>query len=354
MKNSTLYGRLLLVTVFVAASAMVAAAQLRTGGQIVEVLDGKTVIVAVPTGRLTVELQYIDVPEPGQSLHGVIKDHVRTLLLGKSVELQTKGFTRGKVTGKLVLDGVDVSQQLLRNGAAWHLAIEMSGQSRDEFGSYAESESQARQEKRGVWSVADMEPAWQFRAKAKQAGLDQQTGSAGSAPTEWKKSSAKRKGYWSDENPRLKNPGGMTHGFNAATQTGFLGTSMLGVAEHASQPAGQKTAVDLTYYYTENGKKGRTGYFVVTVISLADKWRFVSSNTLRVEVDGKTFVVGKPKRETDKAAFKLAEKLTYRVDVSTIEKIAHGGDVMVKIGDYNVVPRPGLQMILYNMLQAAK
>ncbi|HEX6125428.1 MAG TPA: thermonuclease family protein [Pyrinomonadaceae bacterium] len=351
MKNSTLYGRLLLATVFVAATALNAAAQLRTGGQVFDVLDGKTVIVAVPTGHVTVELQYIDVPEPGQSLHGVVKDHVRTLLLGKSVELQTKGFTRGKVTGKLTLDGVDVSQQLLRNGAAWHLTMEMSGQSRDEFNTYAESESFARQEKRGVWSVAGLEPAWQFREKAKQLAVSHQPARTDTAAPQ---SAARRKGYWSDKNPFLKDPGGMTHGFNAATQTGFLGTSMLGVAEDKSQPAGQKTAMDLTYYYTENGKKGRTGYFVVTLVSLADNWRFLRSNTLTVEVDGKNIVVGKPKRETDNSAFKLAEKLTYRVDVATVEKIAHGADVAMKIGNYRVVPRPGIQMILYNMLQAAK
>ncbi len=246
----------------------------------------------------------------------------------------------------MLLNGVDVSQQMLRNGAAWHLAIEMSGQSQDEFGTYAESESLARQEKRGVWSVAGMEPAWQFRAKAKQQAVTNRTVSAVSVP--------KRKGYWSDKNPRLKDPGGMTYGFNAATQTGFLGTPMLGVTENENLHPGQKMAVELTYYYTENSKKGRTGYWIVTLISLADDWRFKRANSLTVEIDGKNFVVEKPKRATDKALYKMAEKLTYRLDVPTVERIAHGKSVVLKIGDYRLVPKPVLQMILYNMLQAAK
>ena|SRR5688572_22027402 len=350
MKNSTSCSRIILAAIFVTATVVSAAAQLKTGGEVVDVIDGKTVVVAAPAGRVTVELQYIDVPEPGQSLHGVVKDHVRALLVGKSVELHTKGLTRGKVTGKLVLNSVDVSQQLLRSGAAWHLAFERSGQNLDEFGAYAESESLARQEKRGIWSVAGLEPAWEFRAKAKKQQQEVptiRTAAATAAPS-------KRKGYWSDKNPRLKTPGGMSYGFNAATQTGFLGTTMMGVTENEILHPGQKMALELIYYYTENGKKGRTGYWVVTLVSLADDWNFQRVNSLTVEIDGKNFVVGTPKRVTDKAMDKLAEKLTYRLDVPTVEKIANGGTVVLKIGDYRLVPKAGLQMILYNMLDAAK
>jgi endonuclease YncB( thermonuclease family) len=352
MNIPTQYGRAFFATMLVLATAVCAAAQLRTGGRVMDIVDGKTVIVEVPAGQVTVELQYIDVPESGQSLHGVVKDHVRSLLIGKSVVLQTTGFTQRKISGKLILDGIDVSQQLLRNGAAWHLPIEVSGQGCDEFGAYAEAESSARQEKRGVWSVTDLEPAWQFRAK-QQAIADQQVAVDTPVATE-PKATAKRKGYWSDKNPWLKDPGTATHGFNAATQTGFLGTPLLGVTEQAGQPDGQKMAVDLTYHYTEHGKKGRTGYFLVTVISLAGDWRFLRANTLVVEVDGKNYMVGKPKRETDKSTFAHAEKLTYRVEVATVEKIAHGGNVVLKIGNLGLFPRAGLQMILYNMLQAAK
>lgn len=349
MQNSIL-ARIVLITILIAATVTGTAAQLKTGGEVLDVIDGKTVVVAAPAGRITVELQYIDVPEPGQSLHAVVKDHVRTLLLGKPVELQTKSFTRGKVTGKLILNGVDVSQQLLRNGAAWHVPIETSGQSRDEFGTYAESEALARQEKRGVWSVTDLEPAWVFRAKKDRVSYQAANTSASES-----KSAGGKKGYWSDKNPWLKDPGGLTHGFNAATQTGFLGMTLMGVTEAEGQPTGQQTAVDMTYFYTEHGKKGRTGYFMVTVLSLADSWRFLRANTLQVEVDGRTFVVGKPKREAKDAAFnKRTEKLVYRVEVAIVEKIASGGDVVVKIGDYGIRPRAGVQMLMYNLLQVAK
>ena len=158
----------LTVVVVLLASANMSA-QNRTFGEVVDVVDGKTVVVMVPAGRVKVELQYIDVPEEGQPLHAVMSDHVKSLVVGKSVELQTKGFTRDKLTGKLILNGVDLSQQLIRNGAAWHIPFERSGQNRAEFDAYAESESLARMEKRGVWSVTGLEPAWEFREKKKLA-----------------------------------------------------------------------------------------------------------------------------------------------------------------------------------------
>jgi endonuclease YncB( thermonuclease family) len=345
MKRSIFF--LLLVTICVAS----ATAQFRNGGEVLDVVDGKTVIVAVPTGQVTLELQYIDVPEPGQSLHGIVRDHVRTMLLGKSVELQTKSFTRGKAMGKLMLNGVDVSQQMLRDGAAWHLAIEVSGQRREEFESYAESEKLARREKRGVWSVEGLEPAWQFRAKAKQQFVITQPVKSTSSES---KPGTKRKGYWSDTNPWLKDPGAIAHGYNAATQTGFMGTLIGSIKDDQAATAGQKTALNITYHYTEKGKDGRTGYFLIRVISVADNFRFLKSNFMTVEADGKKLVVGKPHRLADKQASDHAEQLTYRVNRSVIEKITNGADVVIKIGDYSITPLPMLQMRLYIMLQSAK
>ena len=343
----------LLFVIFLLASPQVNA-QNRTYGEVVDVINGKTVVVMVPTGRVKVELQYIDVPEAGQPLHSAMSDHVKSLVVGKSVELQTKGFTRDTLTGKLILNGVDVSQQLLRNGAAWHVPFERSGQNRAEFEAYAESESLARLEKRGVWSVAGLEPAWEYREKQKLAAKPATVPSRAASFTEVKATTAKKKGYWSDDNPRLKAPNGLSHGFNAATQTGFLGMAVFGVIPDKSTPPGQQTGIELIYYYTENGAKGRTGYFHVTVYSIADKYRFLKDNVLTVEADGKKHVVGRAKREATNSEFNVTEKLTYTVSRATIEKIAHGADVKIKVGDAYMTPKPMVQMLLYNMLQAAK
>ncbi|HKP69067.1 MAG TPA: thermonuclease family protein [Pyrinomonadaceae bacterium] len=169
MKNSRLLLHTVLVVFLVTITATIAAGQLRTSGNVVEVLDGKTVVIQVATGKVTVELQYIDVPEPAQALHGVVKEHVRKMLLGKPVDLETNGFAGTKATGRITANGVDISQQLLRDGAAWHAPVEKSGQKRDEFTSYAQSEALAKQEKRGIWAIPGLKPAWKVREEDEQA-----------------------------------------------------------------------------------------------------------------------------------------------------------------------------------------
>src|SRR5438105_14969950 len=66
--------------------AISAAAQSYLPGEVVDVVDGKTVVVAVPGGRINVELQYIDTPDQGQNLHEVVRNHLRETLVGKTVQ----------------------------------------------------------------------------------------------------------------------------------------------------------------------------------------------------------------------------------------------------------------------------
>ena len=342
------YKRILLATTFVAVLVTGAAAQLGTGGEVVDVVDGKTVIVAVPSGRFTVELQYIDVPETAQALHGVVKDHLRKLVLGKSVELRTKGFTPGKATARMMLSGVDVSQQMLRDGAAWHVAIELSGQRRDEFDTYAESEALARKEKRGVWSVAGLEPAWQFRAKAKQVVMNQPVRSTSVDS----KTVATRKGYWTDKNPWLKDPGILINGYNAASKLGYIGTPLLGVTDEHLKPF-EKLAVAITFHYTEKGQKGRDGHFLIRILSSGGEGRF-GKVTPSVHVDGKNYPMKRERREVKEDVYGGSERVTYRVEKATIDKMANGAQVYIAFGNYHLTPKNiFLQMLLYNMLTHA-
>ena len=183
MKYSLLGVNGLIAATLIALCAATGCAQIKNGGNVIELVDAKTVVVQVPSGRLTVELQYIDVPEPQQTLHKIVTEHVRNMLVGKSVEIQTKGLNGGKAISKVLLNGNDVSQQLLRDGAAWHMPVQMSGQSPSEFSTYAEAESLAKKEKRGVWSIPNLKPGWQIRAEDEQARSDAEEAARRNRPT---------------------------------------------------------------------------------------------------------------------------------------------------------------------------
>ena len=58
--------------------------QRRFGGKVIEVIDGKTAVVQMANGgKLTVVLQYIEIPEPEQPLHQTVKEHLQKLILKK-------------------------------------------------------------------------------------------------------------------------------------------------------------------------------------------------------------------------------------------------------------------------------
>src|SRR5947199_95754 len=92
------------VLILITAFSFSAFSQLRYSGKVVDIVDGKTLVMEMTTNnRLTVELQYIEIPEPEQDLHQVVKDHLQALVLGKNVELRANGITPNKTIGQIFL-----------------------------------------------------------------------------------------------------------------------------------------------------------------------------------------------------------------------------------------------------------
>lgn len=164
---------ILLLIVFL--SAYSGFSQRKFGGKVVEIIDGKTAVIEMHTGRLIAVLQYIETPEANQPLYQTVRNHLSGLVLGKKVEFLPQRIVPGKTIGQMVAGGADVSRQMIRDGAAWLMPTSMSGQDRNEFSLYAEAESLARQEKRGVWSIDELKPAWVAREEAREKALRQET-----------------------------------------------------------------------------------------------------------------------------------------------------------------------------------
>lgn len=344
-----------ILSVAVAAAVLVCTtslvAQMSAPGQVVDVIDGKTVIVSLPGGNVKVELQYIDVPEPGQQLSDTVKAHLRDLVLNKTVEYRPRNLKWDHSVGRLLLKGVDISQQMLRDGAAWHVPSAVSGQFGKDLAEYAAMETLARNEKRGLWAIKDLKPAWEVRAEAQQNEMARAKYPLASARVASDQSGTRKPGLWADVNVLLGNVGALRNGYNAEQKKGYFGTPLLGVNEGENAVSSdRKTAIEITYYYKEE-EKGRRGFFVVSVMSAAKTTRFLKNNDLVMLVDGKPTVIGKAKAESSKAGDDVLEHVTYRVERAALEKMANGAEVVLRINDYLMKPSPGLQMLLYNMLQ---
>ena len=155
--------KLLIILAFVLALSLTSAAQLKLVGKVAEVVDGKTFVLETNAGNTTAQLQYIDVPEPEQSLHKTVSEHLRNLTSGKVAEFQVVSMSGTKLVGRLTVNGVDISLQMLRDGAAWLVPYQRSGQPQSEFTAYQEYEILAKNDRLGVWSVQGLRPAWLLR-----------------------------------------------------------------------------------------------------------------------------------------------------------------------------------------------
>ena len=139
--------------------------QARFAGIVTEVVDGRTLVVETNGTKLGVRLQYIATPMADQPMHATVRDHLSKLAIGRIVEFKPAQFSGSIYVGKMTIDGVDVSRQLLRDGAAWHEPRQTSGQNSSEAEEYASDQQLAQQEKRGVWSIPDLKTPWQIQAE---------------------------------------------------------------------------------------------------------------------------------------------------------------------------------------------
>ena len=140
-------------------------AQAELGGRVTKVIDGRTFVFETERGNISAMVQYIDVPEPQQPLSGIVHGHLEQLFVGKTVRFAPNGFSPNALVGKVYVDRVDVGLQMVRDGAAWHIPVGQSGQNPDEALVYERHERLARNERRGIWSIKNLTPPWEFRVQ---------------------------------------------------------------------------------------------------------------------------------------------------------------------------------------------
>ena len=137
-------------------------------GKVVGVLDGDTIEVLNQGRSQRVRLSEIDSPEKNQPFGKKAKQYTSEMVFGKDVTVQSSGKDKyGRTLGEVYLqNGTNVNHELVRQGMAWQYR-QYSNSSR-----LRGLESEARQEKRGLWREADPTPPWEFRRDRRLTGED--------------------------------------------------------------------------------------------------------------------------------------------------------------------------------------
>lgn len=137
-------------------------------GTVVDVIDGRTLVIANSTGKkINVRLRYLEIPEAEQPLAEVVKNHLKDLASGKKIYVTKVQVFSNYALGVGVMTERDVktdlSQQMIRDGAGWFDIYDASASTDESAEDYQAAESLAKSEKRGVWAVAGMKTAWDYR-----------------------------------------------------------------------------------------------------------------------------------------------------------------------------------------------
>lgn len=138
-------------------------AQRQLNGKVVDVLTGDTFVLETQSAKFNIRLQYVDAPEATQSLHDVVKSHLSQFILNKQVTVDIGVSSDGTYSGRVFSAGIDLSIQMLRDGAVWYSVPDGILQNTEEKSAYLSYERMARDEKRGVWSISDLRPAYELR-----------------------------------------------------------------------------------------------------------------------------------------------------------------------------------------------
>jgi micrococcal nuclease len=127
-------------------------------GKVLSVINGDTILVERAGQAICVRIAGIDAPEEGQPYGEEAAEHLRRLLLGESVSVEsTSSEEHGQMVGRVKFGKTKIADALVGAGLAWHY------KRYDTSSQLAEMENTARLERRGLWVMADLVPPWRWR-----------------------------------------------------------------------------------------------------------------------------------------------------------------------------------------------
>jgi endonuclease YncB( thermonuclease family) len=148
--------------------AIVRAASLQA--KVTEVQSGNTIIVSNINRALKIRLKGIAPPEVGQPFSEAAREHLRALVMDKTVMVEYSNLADGYLQAKISFNQIDIGSQMLRDGVAWYdRSSDFALNDADRL-LYAQCEEAARSEKRGLWSDQNAVAPWAFR-RAKEVEL---------------------------------------------------------------------------------------------------------------------------------------------------------------------------------------
>lgn len=139
---------------------------LRLSAKVIRIVDGDTMEVLYGELPVMIRLAHIDCPEKRskQPFGKAAKKALSDLCFGQEVTVATgnKKDRSGRLIAEIINEnGLNVNQEMVRLGMAWHFKKYSDSQI------YADLENQARKDKIGLWQNPTPIPPWKWRKHKK-------------------------------------------------------------------------------------------------------------------------------------------------------------------------------------------
>jgi endonuclease YncB( thermonuclease family) len=358
------------IIVVIALTIATAHAQRKFVGTVVDVIDGRTCVIELPAGRVTAVLQYVETPDPAQPFHEVAKSHLRALIGGRNVEFAPRIVMSDRTVGQLVLGGIDIGQQMLRDGAAWHSLPEKSGQEEYQRQIYEQNEALAKSEKRGVWSIEQLKPTWEYRAeqealaaeerrvaieKMQKESIRNQTRTT-ARPVNISNGDIGQQDMWADffDENQIDQPLGIgnlrTKTF-PQTNVAYIRTPFIRFDMPSAGFVQQPEIAGYEIHRTDQYRGAPVYWLVIGTYSA--KAKYVSTKSLTVIADGRKMVLPRFFRFEGKRPKGVGEALIFTVSRAQLEKIAAARTFKVELAGNRGDLTDELQTYVRNLMTVA-
>ena len=134
-------------------------------GKVIRIADGDTVTVLQNKQEYKIRLYGIDTPEKKQDFGTKAKEFTAGLVFKRDVKVIQKDVDRyGRIVGIIYVGNICINQEIIKAGFAWVYRQYC----KDPFcREWMDLETQARENRIGLWSHKDPVPPWEYRRGGK-------------------------------------------------------------------------------------------------------------------------------------------------------------------------------------------
>ncbi len=138
----------------------------KIGYKVIGIKDGDTFVLLIDGKEQTIRFAHIDCPEKKQPFGNKAKQFVSDVSFGTYVTLKINPknkYDRNKrlIAEVILKDGRNINKELVKNGLAWHFKKYSDSQE------YAQLETEAKNNKIGLWSEPNPTAPWEWRKPKK-------------------------------------------------------------------------------------------------------------------------------------------------------------------------------------------